>query len=98
MAEISVWRAVAEINGTSSYGPQLRRVGVTANDFPRTPWQGRKEDRFVAFTLATYTDAMFRMFRRSKLLVGELPPDAEKATVEGDLRRQRHAEMCAAEA
>jgi len=48
--------------------------------------------------LATYTDAMFRMFRRSKLLVGELPPDAEKATVEGDLRRQRHAEMCAAEA
>jgi hypothetical protein len=64
-------------------------------DFRGPAVQGRRGERFVYLTWGTYTDGVFTMFRRAKLMLADLPPEAEEVTVEVHLTDERGMPRCA---
>jgi hypothetical protein len=64
-------------------------------DFRGPAVQGRKGARFVYLTWGSYTDGVFTMFRRAKLMLSDLPSGADEVTVEVHLTDDRGMPRCA---
>jgi len=56
---------------------------------------GCKGDRFVYLTSGDYAGGTFTMFRRAKLMLADLPRDADHATVEVHLTDASGMPRCA---
>lgn len=70
-------------------------IRTVDGDFRGPAVQGRKGDRFVYLTWGTFTDGVFTMFRRAKLMLDDLPRGAEEVTVEVHLTDDRGMPRCA---
>jgi hypothetical protein len=68
---------------------------VDDGDFRGPAVQGRKGERFVYLTWGTYTHGTFTMFRRAKLMLADLPADADAVTVEVHLTDETGMPRCA---
>ena len=64
-------------------------------DFRGPAVQGKKGDRFVYLTWGTVAGDSFSMFRRAKLMLADLPADADEVTVEVDLTDEHGMPRCA---
>ena len=64
-------------------------------DFRGPAVQGRKGDRFVYLTWGTVDDGSFTMFHRAKLMLADLPVDAQEVVVEVHLTDERGMPRCA---
>jgi hypothetical protein len=64
-------------------------------DFRGPAVQGRRGERFVYLTWGSYTDGVFTMFRRAKLMLADLPSGAEVVTVDVHLTDDRGMPRCA---
>jgi hypothetical protein len=64
-------------------------------DFRGPAVQGKKGERFVYLTWGTVAGGSFSMFRRAKLMLADLPADADEVTVEVDLTDERGMPRCA---
>ncbi len=58
-------------------------------DFRGPAVQGKKGERFVYLTWGTVEGDSFSMFRRAKLMLADLPADADEVTVDVDLTDER---------
>jgi hypothetical protein len=70
-------------------------VRTVDGDFRGPAVQGRRGERFVYLTWGTYADSTFTMFRRAKLMLADLPPDADEVVVEVDLTDDAGMPRCA---
>jgi hypothetical protein len=70
-------------------------INTADGDFRGPAVHGRKGDRFVYLTWGTVTDGSFSMFRRAKLMLADLPADAEDVTVDVDLTDEHGLPRCA---
>ncbi len=70
-------------------------IRVADGDFRGPAVQGRKGDRFVYLTWGTYTGGTFTMFRRAKLVLADLPSEADVVTVDVDLTDDGGMPRCA---
>jgi hypothetical protein len=70
-------------------------IRTADGDFRGPAVQGKKGDRFIYLTWGTYTDERFAMFRRAKLMLDDLPREAEEITVEVDLTDAEGMPRCA---
>jgi hypothetical protein len=57
--------------------------------------QGRRGARFVYLTWGTFADGTFTMFRRAKLMLDDLPREADAVTVEVHLTDETGMPRCA---
>jgi hypothetical protein len=64
-------------------------------DFRGAAVQGKKDERFVYLTWGTVDRGSFSMFRRAKLMLGDLPPGADDVTVDVDLTDDKGMPRCA---
>ncbi|HEU5269293.1 MAG TPA: DUF5990 family protein [Jatrophihabitans sp.] len=64
-------------------------------DFHGPAVHGRKGGRFVYLTWGTVEDGRFTMFRRAKLMLADLPPDADEVTVDVALTDEQGMPRCA---
>jgi hypothetical protein len=70
-------------------------VRTDGADFRGPAVQGRKGERFVYLTWGTVDDGSFRMFRRAKLMLDDLPRGKDEVTVDVDLTDERGMPRCA---
>jgi hypothetical protein len=73
----------------------VTEVHADDGDFRGPAVQGRKGERFVYLTWGTVAGDSFSMFRRAKLMLADLPADADEVTVEVDLTDERGMPRCA---
>jgi hypothetical protein len=78
--------------GAAEWVVDIRTVD---GDFHGPAVQGRKGERFIYLTWGTVTGDAFSMFRRAKLMLAELPADAENVTVDVDLTDEFGMPRCA---
>jgi hypothetical protein len=64
-------------------------------DFRGPAVHGRKEERFVYLTWGTVAGDSFSMFRRAKLMLADLPADADEVIVDVDLTDEHGMPRCA---
>jgi len=64
-------------------------------DFRGPAVQGKKGERFLYLTWGTVAGDSFSMFRRAKLMLADLPADADEVTVDVDLTDERGMPRCA---
>jgi hypothetical protein len=64
-------------------------------DFRGPAVQGRKGERFVYLTWGTVAGDTFSMFRRAKLMLADLPSNADEVTVDVDLTDESGMPRCA---
>jgi uncharacterized protein DUF5990 len=64
-------------------------------DFRGPAVQGKKGERFVYLTWGTVAGDSFSMFRRAKLMLADLPADADEVTVDVDLTDEDGMPRCA---
>ena len=72
----------------------VTEVRETGGDFRGPAVQGRKGERFVYLTWGEYSTGTFTMFRRAKLMLADLPADADVVTVSVDLTDDRGGPRC----
>jgi Family of unknown function (DUF5990) len=70
-------------------------IRTDGGDFRGPAVQGRKGDRFVYLTWGTCADGTFTMFRRAKLMLNDLPREAEEVTVDVHLTDDCGMPRCA---
>lgn len=63
----------------------VAEIRTLDEDFRGPAVQGKKGERFVYLTWGTVDGDSFSMFRRAKLMLAELPADADEVTVDVDL-------------
>ena len=64
-------------------------------DFRGPAVPGKKGERFVYLTWGTVAGDSFSMFRRAKLMLADLPADADEVTVDVDLTDEHGMPRCA---
>jgi hypothetical protein len=64
-------------------------------DFRGAAVRGKKGERFVCLTWGTVARDSFSMFRRAKLMLADLPADADEVTVDVDLTDECGMPRCA---
>lgn len=64
-------------------------------DFRGPAVHGRRGERFVYLTWGTVEGASFTMFRRAKIMLDELPAEAEEVTLDVDLTDESGMPRCA---
>lgn len=70
-------------------------ITVTDGDFRGPSVQGKRGERFVYLTWGTVESGTFEMFRRAKLMLADLPTDAEEVVVDVDLTDEQGMPRCA---
>ena len=70
-------------------------IGTDGGDFRGPAVHGPKGGRFVYLTWGAYTGGRFTMFRRAKLMLDDLPRDADEVTVEVHLTDDAGLPRCA---
>jgi hypothetical protein len=73
----------------------VTEVRVVDADFRGPAVQGRKGERFIYLTWGTLTEGVFTMFRRAKLMLADLPLEADVVTVDVDLTDDAGMPRCA---
>jgi Family of unknown function (DUF5990) len=73
----------------------VAEIHIDDGDFRGPAVQGRKGERFVYLTWGTVAGDSFSMFRRAKLILADLPADAEEVTVDVDLTDDTGMPRCA---
>ena len=63
----------------------VTEIRTDDGDFRGPAVQGRKGERFVYLTWGTVLGDSFTKFRRAKLMLADLPVDADEVTVDVDL-------------
>ena len=71
------------------------QIGTHDGDFRGPAVQGKKGERFVYLTWGTVDGDSFSMFRRAKLMLNDLPADADDVTVDVDLTDECGMPRCA---
>jgi len=69
-------------------------IHTNDGDFRGPAVQGKKGERFVYLTWGTVAGDSFSMFRRAKLMLADLPADADEVTVDVDLTDERGRPRC----
>ena len=64
-------------------------------DFRGPAVHGKRGERFVYLTWGTVDGDSFTMFRRAKLMMADLPADADEVIVDVDLTDERGMPRCA---
>ena len=72
----------------------ITEVQVEKGDFRGPAVQGRKGERFVYLTWGDYSTGTLTMFRRAKLMLSDLPADAQVVTVSVDLTDDHGGPRC----
>lgn len=67
----------------------VAEIRTDDGDFRGPAVQGRKGERFVYLTWGTVAGNSFSMFRRAKLMLADLPADADEVTADVDLTDER---------
>ena len=70
-------------------------IDTVDGDFRGPAVQGRKGERFVYLTWGTLAGDSFTMFRRARLVLADLPADADQVTVDVDLTDEHGMPRCA---
>jgi hypothetical protein len=70
-------------------------VDTVDGDFRGAAVQGRRGERFLYLTWGSVTGGEFEMFRRAKLMLGEVPGDRNEVTVDVDLTDEAGMPRCA---
>lgn len=83
------------IPGDAGGAEWVTEVRTDGDDFRGRAVHGRRGERFVYLTWGTFTDGSFSMFRRAKLMLGDLPAGAEEVTVDIDLTDDEGMPRCA---
>ena len=83
------------VPGDASRAEWVVEIGTDGGDFRGPAVQGRRGERFVYLTWGTYTNGTFTMFRRAKLMLGDLPPGVENVTVDIHLTDSKGMPRCA---
>jgi hypothetical protein len=73
----------------------VAEIYTNDGDFRGPAVQGKKGERFVYLTWGTVAGDSFSMFRRAKLMLSDLPADADEVTVDVDLTDERGMPRCA---
>lgn len=73
----------------------VTEIRTDDGDFRGPAVQGRKGERFVYLTWGTVAGDSFSMFRRAKLMLADLPADADEVTVDVDLTDEHGMPRCA---
>lgn len=83
------------VAGDADSAEWVTEVRTNDGDFRGPAVQGRRGERFLYLTWGTVTDGRFTMFRRAKLMLGDLPPAVDDVTVEVDLTDDSGMPRCA---
>ncbi|MGC1212946.1 MAG: DUF5990 family protein [Micromonospora sp.] len=86
---------VGLVPGDADGAEWVTAVRTDGGDFRGPAVHGRKGERFIYLTWGTVTDGTFSMFRRAKLMLGDLPVGAEELTVDIDLTDEAGMPRCA---
>jgi Family of unknown function (DUF5990) len=73
----------------------VAEIGTHGGDFRGPAVQGKKGARFIYLTWGTVHGDSFSMFRRAKLMLADLPVDADEVTVDVDLTDEHGMPRCA---
>jgi hypothetical protein len=73
----------------------VAEISTDDGDFRGPAVQGKKGQRFVYLTWGTVAGGSFTMFRRAKLVLADLPADADEVTVDVDLTDEHGMPRCA---
>jgi hypothetical protein len=73
----------------------VTEIGTHDGDFRGSAVQGKKGERFVYLTWGIVEGGSFSMFRRAKLMLADLPADADEVTVDVDLTDECGMPRCA---
>ena len=73
----------------------VTEISASDGDFRGPAVQGKKGERFVYLTWGTVAGDSFSMFRRAKLVLADLPAEADEVTVEVDLTDEHGMPRCA---
>lgn len=73
----------------------VAEIDTKDGDFRGPAVQGKKGERFVYLTWGTVAGDSFSMFRRAKLMLADLPADADEVTVDVDLTDEHGLPRCA---
>lgn len=73
----------------------VAEIRVADGDFRGPAVHGKKGARFVYLTWGTVAGGSFSMFRRAKLMLADLPADADEVTVDVDLTDEHGMPRCA---
>ena len=83
------------VPGDAAHAEWVTLVRTDGGDFRGPAVQGPKGGRFIYLTWGTMADGSFRMFRRAKLMLNELPHGAEEVTVNVHLTDEAGMPRCA---
>jgi len=73
----------------------VTQIDIHDRDFRGPAVQGKKGQRFVYLTWGTVDGDFFSMFRRAKLMLADLPVDADEVIVDVDLTDECGMPRCA---
>jgi hypothetical protein len=73
----------------------VAEIRVNDGDFHGPVVQGKKGERFVYLTWGTLEGDSFSMFRRAKLMLADLPDDADEVIADVDLTDESGMPRCA---
>src|SRR5829696_2710176 len=86
---------VALVPADADAAEWVAEIHTGDGDFRGPAVQGRKGARFLYLTWGTVAGDSFSMFRRAKLMLSDLPADADEVTVDVDLTDERGMPRCA---
>jgi hypothetical protein len=73
----------------------VAEIGTHDGDFRGPAVQGKKGERFIYLTWGTVDGDSFSMFRRAKLMLADLPAEADEVTVDIVLTDEYGMPRCA---
>ena len=83
------------VPGDAEQAEWVAEIRTDGGDFRGPTVQGRRDARFVYLTWGTFADGTFTMFRRAKLMLDDLPREADEVTVEVHLTDETGMPRCA---
>jgi len=86
---------VGLVPGDAATAEWVAEIRTHDGDFRGPAVQGKKGERFVYLTWGTVQGDSFSMFRRAKLMLADLPVDADEVTVDVDLTDECGMPRCA---
>jgi hypothetical protein len=73
----------------------ITEIRTDGTDYRGPAVQGSKGDRFIYLTWGTFTDGMFTVFRRAKLMLADVPEGLDVVTVDVHLTDETGMPRCA---
>ncbi len=83
------------VPGDADAAEWITEIETIDGDFRGPAVQGKRGARFVYLTWGTLEDGEFSMFRRAKLMLGDLPPALDEVLVDVDLTDEHGMPRCA---